>query len=61
MTNEANLRTGSEISIPSSAEVVYVTSSNALSKKVGEKVDMGKVKLASGDGFIAKWPYTRPV
>ena len=59
MTSEVDLRKDSKISI-SSAEVVYVTSSNALTKKVGEKVDMGKVKLASGDGFIAKWPYTRP-
>jgi glycosidase len=48
------------ISIPSEATIILTTNSS-MSLAEGDQINLRKLYVDPGNGFIARWPYTRPL
>jgi len=53
-------RDRSSISLPSKAEVMLRINSTLTTDSGNDDADLKKVMLSPGEGFIAKWAYSRP-
>jgi len=59
VTNEDVTKDRSSIGVPGAA-VVVVNTHSTMSRKVDDEIDLRRVNLDRGQGFIAKWEYKRP-